>query len=232
MQNSREDSVWRALAVAFGDGLAFGVGMNLTQNAVRLAAARVRPELQPLAERITAVEQRIDRARANGDLPSPAALDARITDLASQLERHLAEIEVKVKIQIEALHTRDRAIAQELDAQMSALREHMVALHREFAATLSDLVETQIEAGVNARLAPMEEQLRAAVREETQQATNLLAAELERRLEARDRSVLQLMLTLGQTCLETAERMSPPAAESSPPPSAPPSDEAVPASDF
>jgi hypothetical protein len=239
MQNGREDSVWRALAVAFGDGLAFGVGMNLTQNAVRLAAGRARPELQPLADRVAAIEQRIDRAKANGSLPSPAELDARITEVASQFERNLAEVEVKVKIQIEALHARDRALAQELETQMKAFREQMIALQREFAETLSRLVEEQIEAGVLARLAPieeslrgtardeakltaealsaeletrlapLEEQIRAAVRDEVQRAKEDLARDLEQRLAARDQSVLQLMLTLGQTCLETAERMAP-----------------------
>jgi hypothetical protein len=220
MQNSREDSVWRALAVAFGDGLAFGVGMNLTQNAVRMAAGRVRPESQPLADRVAAIEQRIDRAKASGSLPSPAELESRITQLTSHFERHIAEVEVKFKIQVESLHSRDRALAQELDAQMSAFRDHMIALHREFAETLSRLVEEQIDAGVTARLAPMEDHLRQAVREEAQNAFTELAGELERRLETRDRSVFNLMLTLGQTCMETAERMSPaaPAVENSPAP--------------
>jgi len=40
MQNSRDSSVWRTLAVAFGDGLAFGVGVTLTRSAARLAANR------------------------------------------------------------------------------------------------------------------------------------------------------------------------------------------------
>jgi len=213
MQNGREDSVWRALAVAFGDGLAFGVGMNLTQNAARLAAGRTRPELQPLADRVAAIEQRIDRVRANGSLPSPGELDARINELATRFERQVAEVEVKAKIQVEALHARDRALAQELDTQLTAFREHMIALHREFAETLSRLVEEQIEAGVAARLAPMEQRLREVVREETQRMGEQLSAELEQRLLARDRNVLNLMLTLGQSCLETAERMSSPAAE-------------------
>ena len=209
MQNGREDSVWRALAVAFGDGLAFGVGMNLTQNAVRLAAGRARPELQPLAERVAAIEQRIDRARANGSLPSNGELDARINELTTRFDRQVAEVEVKAKIQCESLHARDRALAQELDAQMASFREHMIALHREFAETLSRLVEEQIEAGMAARLAPMEEQLRELVREETQRIGEQLAAQLEARLLTRDRNVLNLMVALGQTCLETAERMSP-----------------------
>jgi hypothetical protein len=213
MQNGREDSVWRALAVAFGDGLAFGVGMNLTQNATRLAAGRTRPELQPLADRVAAIEQRIDRARANGSLPSPGELDVRINELATRFERQVAEVEVKAKIQVEALHARDRALTRELDTQLTAFREHMIALHREFAETLSRLVEEQIEAGVAARLAPMEQRLREVVREETQRMGEQLSAGLEQRLLARDRNVLNLMLTLGQSCLETAERMSPPAAE-------------------
>ena len=33
MDKSRDSSVLRSLAVAFGDGLAFGVGMKLTQTA-------------------------------------------------------------------------------------------------------------------------------------------------------------------------------------------------------
>ena len=212
MQNGREDSVWRALAVAFGDGLAFGVGMNLTQNAVRLAGGRVRPELQPLADRVAAIEQRIARARANGSLPSPGELDARINELTTRFERQVAEVEVKAKIQVEALHARDRVLAQELDAQLAAFREHMIALHRQFAETLSELVEEQIDAGVAARLAPMEQQLRDVVREETERIGDQLAAQLEERLLARDRNVLNLMLTLGQSCLETAERMAPAAA--------------------
>ena len=36
MQTSRDSSVWKSLAAAFGDGLAFGVGMKLSQNAARL----------------------------------------------------------------------------------------------------------------------------------------------------------------------------------------------------
>src|SRR5215471_10770991 len=113
MQNSREDSVWRTLAVAFGDGLAFGVGVNLTHNAVRRAAAKAHPELQPLAKRLSAVENRIEHARTNGNLPAPAAVDARVTELAARMERGLAGLEVKVKIQLEALQQKDRDLSEE-----------------------------------------------------------------------------------------------------------------------
>ena len=212
MQNSREDSVWRTLAVAFGDGLAFGVGVNLTQNAVRLAAGKVHPDIKPLAERLCAIEHRIERARAAGGLPAPAAVDARVRELAAQMERGLAELEVKIKIQLEALHKQDRAMTEEFGEQMAVLRSQVVTLHKEFAGTVSRLVEEQIEAGVTARLEPLEQRLREAMREEAGRVSAVVAAELDRRLESHDRNILEMVLALGQTCLATAERMSPPAA--------------------
>src|SRR5580704_16942056 len=39
MQSSSDSSIWRSLAVAFGDGLAFGVGVKLSQNAARQIGA-------------------------------------------------------------------------------------------------------------------------------------------------------------------------------------------------
>jgi hypothetical protein len=211
MQNSSEDSVWRTLAVAFGDGLAFGAGMNLTQNAVRLAAGKVKPEIKPLTERLAAIENRIDHARANGALPAPAAINARISGLATQLDRGLTELEVKVKIQLDALREQDRSLAQEFGAQMDTLRCQIVLLHKEFAETVARLVEEQIEAGIAARMDSVEQQLREAIREEAQRTSDMVAADLERRLAGRDRQMLEMVLALGQTCLDTAERMSPPA---------------------
>jgi len=53
MQNSRDSSVWRTLAVAFGDGLAFGAGVTLTRSAARLAAPRsTTPDLRSLNAQI------------------------------------------------------------------------------------------------------------------------------------------------------------------------------------
>jgi len=103
-----------------------------------------------------------------------------------------------MKIQAEALHGRDRELAREFDAQMAAFRGQIAALHREFAETLSHLVQEQIDTGVSARLAPMESRLRETI-----------GAEIDSRLAARDRQVLDLVRALGRTCLETADRISP-----------------------
>jgi hypothetical protein len=257
MQNSRDSSVWRTLAVAFGDGLAFGVGVTLTRNAARLAATRsATPELRPINDRITEIEQRMERARAAGSLPVAGAplnhraadavlkaIDGRFTELGGQIDRRLAELEVKVKIELGALDAQDHSLAagvetrldvlrgeiteavaaqrQSIDADMRGLRAQMTAIHKEFAETLARLVDEQIATTIATRLQAVEEELRETVREESRlSGQDQQIAELRQRVESQDRNLLSLVMALGHSCLEAAERISP--AESPVPPPPPP----------
>ena len=257
MQNSRDSSVWRTLAVAFGDGLAFGVGVTLTRNAARLAATRsATPELRPINGRITEIEQRMERARAAGSLPLAGAplnhraadavlkaIDGRFTELGGQIDRRLAELEVKVKIELGALDAQDHSLAagvetrldvlrgeiteavaaqrQSIDADMRGLRAQMTAIHKEFAETLARLVDEQIATTIATRLQAVEEELRETVREESRlSGQDQQIAELRQRVESQDRNLLSLVMALGHSCLEAAERISP--AESPVPPPPPP----------
>ena len=257
MQNSRDSSVWRTLAVAFGDGLAFGVGVTLTRNAARLAATRsATPELRPINDRITEIEQRMERARAAGSLPVAGAplnhraadavlkaIDGRFTELGGQIDRRLAELEVKVKTELGALDAQDHSLAagvetrldvlrgeiteavaaqrQSIDADMRGLRAQMTAIHKEFAETLARLVDEQIATTIATRLQAVEEELRETVREESRlSGQDQQIAELRQRVESQDRNLLSLVMALGHSCLEAAERISP--AESPVPPPPPP----------
>src|ERR1035437_1737291 len=115
MQSSRDSSVWRTLAVAFGDGLAFGVGVALTRNAARLAATRSAiPELRPVNGRIGEIEQRSERAHAVGTLPGTGAplnhqaagavltaIDGRFVEIGGQIDRRLAEPEGKIRRELD-----------------------------------------------------------------------------------------------------------------------------------
>jgi hypothetical protein len=200
MHDGREASVWEAFAEAFGDGLVFGVGMYFTRRAVRRAAERTRRNGQ--------------HTNSVARLPQHPARDpsaARTIDLTSQFERQLSQLENKLQSQFECLHQRDRVQAEELNQQLAVFREHMISLHREFAQALSRLVDDQIATGVAARVGPLEEQLRQTVRDEVQ----LLTTAMERRLAERDSKVFDLILSLGQTCVATAGRMSPASSESS-----------------
>lgn len=200
MPGNRESSVWRTLAVAFGDGLAFGVGLTLTSNATRAASPKTtlsQPDLHLLADRISQIEQRIDRGRFAGSLPAPAAgtqqiskvaeavlaaMDTRFGELDRQFESRLAELDARLKLELEDRDTRGRAEAQgteaglearvnavrrELTAALEAQRSQMVQVHKEFAETLARLVGEQIEQTISQRLAAIQEQTRETVREES-----------------------------------------------------------------
>ena len=112
MQSSSDSSVWRSLAVAFGDGLAFGVGMKLTQNAARPNGAAAPPEPGPLAERVERLEQHLKRierspapAAADGALDQKVldaivnALEARLVEHSGQIDRRLADLDAKIAIE-------------------------------------------------------------------------------------------------------------------------------------
>ena len=86
MQNSRDSSVWCNLAAAFGDGLAFGVGVALTRTAAhRVATRSATLELLPAADK----------------LPDAGAMltviDARFTEIGGHIGQRLAELESKVE---------------------------------------------------------------------------------------------------------------------------------------
>jgi len=157
MESSRDSSIWRSLAVAFGDGLAFGVGMKLTQNAGRQAAA---PGLEDntLNDRLEALERRLARMERNpAALPqSPSApaqvqfdqkvleavvnaLEARLKEQAGHMERRLAELDAKITIELKAL-----------DRQGRSLEGRIAALDREALADLPKSVQA-VEAKLDER---------------------------------------------------------------------------------
>ncbi len=263
MQSSRDSSVWRTLAVAFGDGLAFGVGVHLTQSAARRAA--VKPALADLHPRVAGI-QPAPQPRLEPAANSSAVLsliDGRFREVGGLIDRRLAELEVKFQIALSELnadvrierdaHDRSLATASEtrieaLRAELSALlaeqrtsaseelrtlRGQMITVQKEFAETLSRLVDDQISRTIDARLQPLEDRLRQSVREElhaTAEAASTAAqqafetrvqtlheelaakdrqlADLRHLLEEHDRTVLDLVVSLGHSCLQAAERIS------------------------
>ena len=190
MQNSRDSSVWRSLAVAFGDGVAFGVGMKLTQGAGRQADAPSQPsqpDTSPVADRLERIEQRLARMeqapRAIAAVPpGPAfdqkvletvvnALDARLKEHAGQVERRLAELEAKMTIELNSLRQQDHSSAaaaqsrveevhSQLQEQVAAVRNSVEEDLTEFAAAVTRMVEERTAAAVTAQIGPLERQMR------------------------------------------------------------------------
>ena len=213
MESGRDSSFWRSLAVAFGDGLAFGVGMKLSQNTVRSRAqASLAPPAAAAVARLEQIEQRLERvertplpAVSNGGARVPVldqkvldaitgSLEARLKEHAVQVERRFTDVEAKVAVELQSLDHQDQSIAAGaqtlLDETRREFTDQFVAVGRrveqEVAALHGQVVSLHREfAEAVARI--VEQQVAAAVQKQTeglQQALEVKAAEAARRAAA------------------------------------------------
>ena len=267
-----DSSLLRSLAVAFGDGLAFGVGMKLTQTAAGKSAV-VAPT-DPAA-RLTRIEQRLERVeRAPHALAGSPSLDprvlealtrsleARLQEHAALTDRRLAEFDVNLSLELKSLREQDRSLAtaseaglediqkylderlrmltQQVNADRAALQSQLIALHREFASAVADIVEekvaTQMEERlgtlveqrlanlVREQLAPLEHELREEIRQASA-AKHREIADLRQRVTESDRNVLDVLLSTGEAFRQAAGRLGAPAVATPDP--APPATESL-----
>ena len=225
MQSSRDSSLLRSLAVAFGDGVAFGVGMKLAQNPAKKASPSASRDLVPLAGRVSEIERRIERMEkapalhpASGSLNfDQHALNALVTTFEARLEEHtghlerqVAELEVRVALELNSLRQQD----QSLSSGMTALHDQLIALHREFAEAVGAIVEEQVANQVEAGLEKLQQAVGAAVEErlgvlrEQIEAKASEISTLQERLQESDRNVLEVILGMGEMCRQVGERLS------------------------
>ncbi len=241
MRDSGDSSVLKSLAVAFGDGLAFGVGMKLTQKAQRQAfpqAAEAPSDAGALLDRLDQIEQRmrlIESAPAGFDQRTldalTGALEARLNEHTSQVGRRLADMEARIVMETRALEQQDRGLATRMEQDLQGLKLQVVALNREFAGQVGRIVAEQVAAEVQARTAGLETRLRTAAMDLADDAVQeRLApmrlemagkdreiAELRQKAAATDATVFDFILAMGEMCRQAAERLSPPAAQGPPP---------------
>jgi hypothetical protein len=228
MQNNRDSSILRSLAVAFGDGLAFGVGMKLTQGGGRGAEApapEITPaaDLTPLLERLDAIEGRIGKverapaaiAPASAAAPAPfdqkvleaivKALDARLLELAGQVERRITELEARLAIELKTLQQQDHQVVSGVQTHIEELsgqfNDQLAAIRRrsdeERAAMQREIASLQRELAMEAALAV--EERAADLRTEIQSRDSQIL-ELRARLEAGDENLHNVVLAIGQAC--------------------------------
>ena len=116
------------------------------------------------------------------------AIDGQFTEIGGRIDRRLAELEGKIRTELDELDAQDHELAegvetridglrgeiaqavaaqrQSIDADMRALRAQMTAVHKEFAETLARLMDEQIVKTIDARLQAVVEDLRGTIREE------------------------------------------------------------------
>jgi hypothetical protein len=165
MQSSRDSSIWRSLAVAFGDGVAFGVGVKLAQGPNRPPAGAPPVELPPAADRLEQLDRRlsaVEKAPAPAVSLAPSApapfdqkvleavvnaLDARLHEQSGKVESRIAELEAKLAIELKNLERQDRSIVAGLQGRIDEVHgqynEHVTAI-RDAVAQDMDLLYGQI----------------------------------------------------------------------------------------
>ena len=202
MQATRDSSVWRSLAVAFGDGLAFGVGMKLTQPA-RSTPAPAAPaaDLSPVARRLEQVEQRLSEVERTPRALAPPperraaqpfdqkvleavvnALDTRLHEHTAQVERQIGDLQQRVTAELKTLHDQDRSIAGGLESHLAELQEQFAgqlaairhSVEAERLATEEQLagLRREVSGALNGQLEKFQQQ----IREEVRQAVGNVAA--------------------------------------------------------
>ena len=227
MENDRDSSIWRSLAVAFGDGLAFGVGMKLTQNAARQPGAP-HTGAPALADRFESLEQRMERlertpiagreaAPGPGSVGfAPKVIEAVVQAVdeggmqgVSESERRLGQLEARIA-----------EVRSQFDAEMAAVHDRMEGGMRGFAESEEQLREEIRRVADNS--SSFDASAAEAVIETKLVPLRVEITEMRQKLAESDRAVLDLILAIGQMCRQAAERITdsaPPPPESAPPPS-------------
>lgn len=220
MQNSRDLSLWRSLALAFGDGLAFGVGMKLSQNAVRSKHFKERPrqiDRTPPAA-MGSYDNRVLEAVVN-------ALEARLNEHSAQMERRLAELESRIAVEMRELQQRPETLAatlredfsadteelaqrvgRRMEKELTAVREEMLVVNREFAQSVSRIVGQRMDAGAVELRQSMARMISEQVDLQMDAATDALQHSVDERLSASDARMMDFISGIGQVCRQATER--------------------------
>ena len=174
MEKSNQSSFLKSLALAFGDGLAFGVAVKLAQGPAKPREDEM-TDLGPLAERLRKVEDRMEDTQTidNGALAKfgegldgrvlekvIVALEARLTEHIGQVNRRLAEIDAQVVLDLKTVESPTASQGNAFEKAVQQLEIHV----RDYVETARQQSVDQI-AGVDQRLSALQEALPAKFRE-------------------------------------------------------------------
>src|SRR5580704_12933986 len=171
MEKPSQSSFLRSLALAFGDGLLFGVAMKLAQGPTKKREEKM-TDLGPLAERLRNVEnhtQTIDNdavAKFGEGLDGRVlekvivALEARLTEHVGQVDRRLAEIDAQVALDLKAVDTHTAAQTGAVEKAMQQIEAQV----RDYVAAAQQSNADQVS-GVDQKLTALQEALPAKFRE-------------------------------------------------------------------
>jgi len=200
MERSQHSSFLKSLAVAFGDGLLFGVAVKLAQGPSR-SREKEMTDLGPLAERLRKVDDHTDHLTIvdregltkfseglDGRVLEKVivALEARLTEHVGQVDRRLAEIDAQVALDLKAVDTHTTAQSNAVEKAIQQIETQV----RDYVSA-AQLSSSEQIAGVDQKLSALQEALPAkfreiieAVRQSMEARVALELTELENRVKA------------------------------------------------
>jgi hypothetical protein len=201
MENSNRSSFLKSLALAFGDGLAFGMAVTLAKQGLSKSREEEMTALGPLAERLRKVEDHIDHPQTidkealtkfseglDGRVLEKVivALEARLTEHVGQVDRRLAEIDAQVALDLKAVDMHTAAQTNAVERAIQQLETQV----RDYVSAAQQSSAEQI-AGVDQKLSALQEALPAkfreiieAVRQSMEARVALELTEVENRVKA------------------------------------------------
>jgi hypothetical protein len=185
MQNHRDSSVLRSLALSFGEGLAFSVGAKLAQNATRPTRAAEASDFAAVASRLEQIEdrmQRIERPREPLQFDQKA-VQAVVTVLETRLQEQSGYVD------------------RRLEEQAVSLRADVKEMLREFTSVVARVVEDQVAERSAAMEAGFQERLVATVA-----PLQAELAELRERVTETETAMAEFVSAISLMCRKAAER--------------------------
>ena len=164
MKHPGDSSIWKSLAVAFGDGLAFGVGMKIAQGAPRNRQSAEPEEAPPPAPATAPAPAAVAPPPAESlDLQMLgkllASIDAKLARYMGEVEQRLQTSETQMQ---ETLATRLRAYVDAHAATAEqALEERLRREINETGDHTARLLVDTIETRLLGRIAVLENEIRA-----------------------------------------------------------------------
>jgi chromosome segregation ATPase len=227
MQSSSDPSLLRRLALAFGEGLVFSVGMKLMNDdgvrpRIAPVAAGTGPDFAPLADRLGRIEKRLKESDAHRQAAAPAApaaaaipasgMDQKvIIAIVGAVEKHLEAHALKVQKRIDGLQaavtaSADAAAAKRIEKEAAALRQDVLTMQREMLTSLGQIVAAQGTAEVAQQTAA----LQASMQQSVDAAVAPLRTEvrdLRRHLSETDDTMAEFVSAITDTVRRTSETL-------------------------
>lgn len=196
MKHQGDSSLWKSLAVAFGDGLAFGVGVKIAQSSPLSRQQITEPASAPAPVAPAIAPQQpaepLDLQVLGKIL---ASIDTTLARQMEQVEQRLAASETRVASDLKAADTRQ---AQQNYRSQAALEHIHAALSAQVDAVERKLTSGDRDAELAGRIETvLEDRLRRHVEARIEQASQAIEERLHRDItEAGDRTAKLLVDTI------------------------------------